>query len=44
MPFFGRGTVGLVAEKLGRKYIGIELSAEYSSLAREDAKQEVMRL
>lgn len=43
-PFFGSGTVGLVAEQLGRKFIGIELSEQYSKLAREDTKQRVMRL
>ena len=28
-PFFGSGTVGLVARKLGRKYVGIELNPTY---------------
>jgi site-specific DNA-methyltransferase (cytosine-N4-specific) len=28
-PFFGSGTVGLVAERLGRKYVGIELNPAY---------------
>jgi site-specific DNA-methyltransferase (cytosine-N4-specific) len=32
-PFFGSGTVGLVAEKLGRRYVGIELHPEYVALA-----------
>lgn len=32
-PFFGSGTVGLVAESLGRKYLGIELNPEYIQLA-----------
>lgn len=32
-PFFGAGTVGLVAERHDRKYIGIELNAEYVGLA-----------
>ncbi len=27
-PFFGAGTVGLVAESLGRSWVGIELSQE----------------
>jgi len=33
-PFFGAGTVGLVAKKLGRHYIGIELNPEYISMAK----------
>jgi len=33
-PFFGAGTVGVVAEKLGRRYIGIELNPEYVEIAR----------
>jgi hypothetical protein len=33
-PFFGAGTVGLVAESLGRKWIGIELSSVYAEMAR----------
>lgn len=32
-PFFGSGTVGLVAQNLGRRYVGIELNPEYVSLA-----------
>ncbi|MFK8254201.1 DNA-methyltransferase [Ancylobacter terrae] len=32
-PFFGSGTAGLVAESLGRRYIGIELNPEYVALA-----------
>lgn len=34
-PFFGAGTVGLVATELGRKYIGIELNKEYVEIARK---------
>lgn len=34
-PFFGAGTVGLVAKKLGRHYIGIELSPDYCDIARK---------
>lgn len=32
-PFFGSGTVGLVCQKLGRRYLGIELNPEYVDLA-----------
>jgi DNA modification methylase len=32
-PFFGAGTVGLVAKQHGRKYIGIELNPEYAAIA-----------
>ncbi len=34
-PFFGAGTVGLAAEKLGRQWIGIELNEEYIKIARK---------
>ncbi len=33
-PFLGSGTVGLVACRLGRKFLGMELSEEYASIAR----------
>lgn len=32
-PFFGAGTVGAVARKLGRHYVGIELNPEYIEIA-----------
>lgn len=32
-PFFGSGTTGVVAKKLGRNYIGIELNSEYIKIA-----------
>ncbi len=32
-PFFGSGTVGLVCQKLDRRFIGIELNPEYAELA-----------
>ncbi len=34
-PFFGTGTTGAVAKKLGRHYIGIEREAKYITAARE---------
>ncbi|MGH9089841.1 MAG: DNA-methyltransferase [Acidimicrobiales bacterium] len=32
-PFLGAGTVGLVAERLGRDWVGIELNPEFARLA-----------
>ncbi len=32
-PFFGSGTVGVVCVRTGRRYVGIELNAEYAELA-----------
>ena len=32
-PFFGSGTTGWVAQRLGRKWIGIELNSEYIKIA-----------
>jgi DNA modification methylase len=34
-PFMGAGTVGLVAERLGRNWLGIELNPAFAQLARE---------
>jgi len=34
-PFFGTGTTGAVAKRLGRHYIGIERERDYIKLARE---------
>jgi len=42
-PFFGAGTVGLVATQLGRRYVGVELNEEYVDMARrrlETARQD----
>lgn len=39
-PFNGAGTTTLVAEKTGRKYIGIDISEEYCKIARERIKTE----
>jgi tRNA/tmRNA/rRNA uracil-C5-methylase (TrmA/RlmC/RlmD family) len=33
-PFCGSGTVGLVAARLGRSFVGIELNPEYAEMAR----------
>jgi len=34
-PFFGSGTTGAVAKKLGRQYVGIERDPEYIALAHQ---------
>jgi modification methylase len=34
-PFFGTGTTGAVAKRLGRRFIGIERDPDYAKLARE---------
>ncbi len=34
-PFFGTGTTGAVAKRLGRRWIGIERDARYVALARQ---------
>lgn len=34
-PFFGTGTTGAAARRLGRRYVGIEREADYVELARE---------
>jgi modification methylase len=33
-PFFGTGTTGAVAKRLGRRFIGLEREAEYAEIAR----------
>ena len=40
-PFSGAGTTGVVAEKLGRKYIGIELNPSYVSMSEDRIYAEV---
>ena len=39
-PFMGSGTTALVARKLARNYLGIELSEDYIKIAEERLKQE----
>jgi len=34
-PFFGTGTTGAVARRLGRKFVGIEREAEYAKIAKQ---------
>jgi DNA modification methylase len=42
-PFNGAGTTTLVAEKTGRKYIGIDISEEYCKIARERINTEEIK-
>ena len=39
-PFFGSGTVGVVARKLGRDFCGCELNAEYIKMAKRRIAKE----
>jgi DNA modification methylase len=39
-PFFGSGTTGYVAQKLNRKWIGIELNKEYIEIAKSRFNQQ----
>ena len=34
-PFLGAGTVGLVAERLHRRWLGIELNSDFAEMARQ---------
>ena len=43
-PFFGAGTTGLVAKKLGRHFIGIELNEAYIGMAQKRIAATPMRL
>jgi len=39
-PFFGSGTTGAVAQKLGRKWVGCELNKEYEALQNQRLQQQ----
>ena len=43
-PFFGTGTTGAVAKRLGRNYIGIENSKEYIKVAEKRIKETEVEL
>jgi DNA modification methylase len=43
-PFFGSGTTGAVAQKLGRQYIGCELNQGYEQLQKDRLQQTAMEL
>jgi len=45
-PFFGSGTVGVVCERYGRQWIGIELSKQYCEIAvkRIDKERQQLKL
>ena len=38
-PFIGSGTVGKVCERLGRRWVGLDLSAEYIEIAKRRTAQ-----
>ena len=39
-PFFGSGTTGYVAQRLQRKWVGIELNPDYIKIAEQRFKQQ----
>ena len=42
-PFLGAGTVGLVAKRLGRSYIGIELNPAYAEIAERRIASDIVK-
>ena len=42
-PFIGSGTVGAVAERLGRRWVGTDLNPKYHALARKRTAQRGLR-
>ena len=43
-PFMGGGSTGLACEKLGRKWIGIEISEKYCEIAKKRIEQEARQI
>jgi DNA modification methylase len=43
-PFFGAGTTGVAAQKLGMSYIGIEINSDYVRMADKRIKDERVKL
>jgi len=43
-PFSGSGTTGLVALRLGRRYLGIELNPEYIAMSKRRMMSEASQL
>jgi site-specific DNA-methyltransferase (adenine-specific) len=43
-PFFGTGTTGAMAKRLGRNFIGLDNSLEYISVAEKRISEEVVQL
>mgnify|MGYP003123765870 CR=1 FL=1 len=43
-PFMGSGTTGMVAQELGRRWIGCELNPEYINLQKNRTAQQVLEL
>jgi len=39
-PFFGTGTTGVVAERMNRKWIGIEINETYIKIAKKRIEEE----
>lgn len=43
-PFFGSGTTGVMARRLGRKTVGVELNPDYCRLAADRFREDVLPL
>jgi DNA modification methylase len=41
-PFIGSGTTAVVAQRLGRKFVGIESNADYCEMARGRVRQQTL--